>query len=104
MNLIAGVSGRYIATLVATIILITFFYSWAEERGEQSYRLEVERARREAQEEVDSFLRANNARLAEMAARNAELEQRVRDVEEMATGMDAICIPADITRGLRGLN
>ncbi len=104
MNLIAGVSGRYIATLVATIMLITFFYSWAEERGEQSYRLEVEKARREAQEEVDSFLRANNARLAEMAARNAELEQRVRDVEEMATGMDATCIPADITRGLRGLN
>ena len=104
MNLLAGVSGRYIATLVATVMLITFFYSWAEERGEEGYRLEVERARREAQEEVDAFLRANNARLAEMAARNAELEQRVRDVEEMATGMDATCIPADITRGLRGLN
>ena len=53
MTMLAGVSGRYIATLVATIMLITFFYSWAEERGEQGYKLEVEKARREAQEEVE---------------------------------------------------
>jgi len=102
--------GRKVLLWLAVVLGVLWFYNWAENNGESSVRTEVAATSTdELQRQIsvlEDALRDASARAQQSAALNRELERQVDAIRQAAQSdpnADHVCVPADISERLRGL-
>lgn len=92
---------------VAALAIVGYVLHWASENGARKERLawmtEKSRIEREAQQKVDAAQVEAAARAEQGELRAAELQRRIREVEDAARGSTTVCIDRDAAERLRNL-
>lgn len=102
--------GRYLGGALSILLLLAWFYSWAEEKGRVQCEQRVEREAIELRERLDTEhnreIEKAHERAREAQRQSRELEDKINEIIKSAQeseGADDVCVPDDIAERLRQL-